>query len=245
MLTGSPASVLEARIQGNLPSLSPKLKQVATYCLQHARHLHLCRIQDVAQRCETQPVTVVRLAKRYGFRGFLDFKMAFLTDAGRAPTSAPEPPPVQEAEEHGDAYSRAVHLLQQARTVWMHAAPQTAQIAHCYADMLRVAGLTVQWMHTPMDSPANPWAARECDVLLSVALLSDPGSDFNPVGMAQRIGIPWVAITDGLGGCGYGAAAAQVCIAHLGQGLHGIPAGLALARAVRDARPSAHGQTPS
>lgn len=72
---------LEQQLAADLLALSPKLQQVAQYCLQHARTLHLCRILDVAEYCDTQPVTVVRLAKRYGFRGFLDFKMAFLAQA--------------------------------------------------------------------------------------------------------------------------------------------------------------------
>ncbi len=217
MLTASPATALEARITRNLPTLSPKLKQVATYCLQHARHLHLCRIQEVAQCCETQPVTVVRLAKRYGFRGFLDFKMAFL--AGAEPGEA-----IPHAPESTDGFYRSAQLLAQAHTVWLHAAPATARVAQCYADMLRVAGLRVQWR------PPHPWYPGACDVLLCVALGAEDRGD--AVAIAQAIGIPAVMVTDVRDTGTPEAADAYVCVAHLGQGLNGIPAGLALAHAV-------------
>ena len=246
MLNGSPVASLEARMTGNLPSLSPKLKQVAAYCLQHARHLHLCRIQDIAQHCDTQPVTVVRLAKRYGFRGFLDFKMAFLADAGQSASTTPALSLGLETDWHVDMnHHRAVHLLQRAHTVWVHAVQETAQIAHCYADMLRVAGLTVQWMCLPMEAQPNRWEGMEHDVLLSLSLMSDAGGDFDAVCMAQRLGIPVIAVTDDLNGCTSSAADAHVCVANLAQGLHGISAGLALAQAVHDARLSTQRHVPS
>lgn len=205
------ATALEARITRNLPSLSPKLQQVAHYCLQHARHLHLCRIQDVAQRCETQPVTVVRLAKRYGFRGFLDFKMAFLTEAGAPP---------QVDDDTVNALGLAAHLLAQARTVWLQASPATAQVAQCYADMLRVAGLQVQWRRPP------PWQPEPGDVLLWVALAAES--------TAAPQGMPVVRISDAPDASPLHHA--HLCTPPLGQGLQGIPAGLALAQAVHSAR---------
>jgi len=221
MLNGSPTSALEARITRNLPTLSPKLKQVATYCLQHARHLHLCRIQDVALRCETQPVTVVRVAKRYGFRGFLDFKMAFLAEAERCAPSV--------TTHSHFAPHRAVQLLVQARTVWVQATPETTHVAHCYAHMLRLAGLAVQWLHP------SPGEASEHDVLLSLSLAYDEASGTDAVRVAQRTGIPLVAITDGLEGFFSSTAGVHVSVAHLGDGLHGISAGMVLAYAVQDA----------
>nr|WP_315243757.1 hypothetical protein [uncultured Albidiferax sp.] len=205
------ATALEARITRNLPSLSPKLQQVAHYCLQHARQLHLCRIQEVAQHCETQPVTVVRLAKRYGFRGFLDFKMAFLTEAGAPP---------QVDGDTVNALGLAAHLLAQARTVWLQASPATTQVAQCYADMLRVAGLQVQWR------PPTPWQPEPGDVLLWVALVSDRATA--PQGM------PVVRISDAPDASPLHHA--HLCTPPLGQGLQGIPAGLALAQAVHKTR---------
>jgi hypothetical protein len=82
-------------LQRALPSLSPKLGGVARFCIQHAATLHRYRIQDVADACDTMPVSVVRLAQRFGLKGFQELKLAFL--------DPPEPP------------SDAVQALQEPR----------------------------------------------------------------------------------------------------------------------------------
>lgn len=74
------ARELICRIRAETSSLSRQFKMIATYVLQHSDCIYLERIQDVAGRCGTQPSTVVRFAKRFGFSGFHDFKMAFLND---------------------------------------------------------------------------------------------------------------------------------------------------------------------
>jgi hypothetical protein len=89
---------------------------------------------------------------------------------------------------------------------------------------LRVAGLRVQW------SPPHPWQPGTRDVLLCVTLVAEDGGDAGAI--AQAIGIPVIVITDVPGPRAPKTADAYVCVAHLGLGLHGIPAGLALAHAV-------------
>ncbi len=66
------------QLQHDLHNLSPKLRSVARFCIQHASTLHHCRIQDVAEACNTIPASVVRLAQRFGLRGFQEMKLAFL-----------------------------------------------------------------------------------------------------------------------------------------------------------------------
>lgn len=68
---------LMQRIRDEMPQLSRQLKAIARYVLQHADHLVLERIQDVAERCGTQPSAVVRFAKHFGFHGFQELKQAF------------------------------------------------------------------------------------------------------------------------------------------------------------------------
>ncbi|MEX8495236.1 MurR/RpiR family transcriptional regulator [Sphaerotilus sp.] len=65
-------------LQRDLPLLSPKLRSVAQFCLQHAATLHHYRIQEVAETCGTIPASVVRLAQRFGLKGFQEMKLAFL-----------------------------------------------------------------------------------------------------------------------------------------------------------------------
>lgn len=314
---------LEQQLAADLLALSPKLQQVAQYCLQHARHLHLCRIQDVADQCHTQPVTLVRLAKRYGFRGFLDFKMAFLahteddthdqeaahTAAGEAgpraayqATSAtsmataaapqrqvPRQPPRApdslgavlnhharanlaqhqqglsqlETDWSGESFCQAVTLLKRAQRVWLHHSPAAQAMAHCYADLLRAAGRTVLWIRPPGDAHEPPptqslpaystmlahgaTAAAATtkiprsaglspqDVLLTLSLACDGAGDFDAVCMAQRMGVPVLALSDQAHGFLAQSADAHLCVVELGMGLRGLSAGLLLAQAIRAA----------
>ncbi len=66
------------KLQQDVPRLSPKMAGVAQYCIDFHESVHMQRISHVAERSRTQPSTVVRFAKRYGYHGFNDFKFAFL-----------------------------------------------------------------------------------------------------------------------------------------------------------------------
>lgn len=77
-------------LQRALPTLSPKLGGVARFCIQHAATLHHYRIQDVADACDTMPVSVVRLAQRFGLKGFQELKLAFI-DRVEAPEPLEQP----------------------------------------------------------------------------------------------------------------------------------------------------------
>lgn len=74
-------AALMARIHQDLPRLSPKMRKVGENLLGHSGTLHLQRIKPLAQQAGTTPTTIVRLAKRYGFVGFHDLKLAFLPAA--------------------------------------------------------------------------------------------------------------------------------------------------------------------
>ncbi|MEY8690072.1 MAG: MurR/RpiR family transcriptional regulator [Leptothrix sp. (in: b-proteobacteria)] len=84
--SATPASRLLHEMRSELPNLSPKLGHVARYCIDHAATLHHHRIQDVARACGTIPASVVRLAQRFGLRGFQELKFAMVERAGRVPS---------------------------------------------------------------------------------------------------------------------------------------------------------------
>lgn len=255
---------LEQQLAADLLALSPKLQQVARYCLEHARSLHLCRILDVAAHCNTQPVTVVRLAKRYGFRGFLDFKMAFLAHAQEA-----RPVSLDVALTHhtstalaqwqqdlaqlehdwsGAPFSRAVALLQRAPTVWIHHSPNALSIAHCYAALLRAAGCQVRWLEasgtcpvghdgqTPNAARASGWSKH--DVLLTLSLACAGEGNPEAVCMAQHMGLPVVALSDQPRDFRADALGVHLYVAELGLGLRGLSAGLLLVRALEGRDPA-------
>jgi Helix-turn-helix domain, rpiR family len=98
---------LVKQLEQALPRLSPKLREVARFCLVHRAQIHRARIQDVATRCNTVPASVVRLAKQLGHEGFHSFKFAFM-DAVPGPGGALRPDDVQ-----AQASSAARHWLSQ------------------------------------------------------------------------------------------------------------------------------------
>lgn len=84
---GQQESTLNERNQGqvllneifeDLRRLSPKMRKIADFCLRNVHSLHRIRILELADQTDNFPSTVVRFAKRYGYVGFLDFKLAFL-----------------------------------------------------------------------------------------------------------------------------------------------------------------------
>lgn len=60
--------------------LSPKMRILADFCLRNVHVLHRMRILELANQTDNMPSTVVRFAKRYGYVGFHDFKLAFLQE---------------------------------------------------------------------------------------------------------------------------------------------------------------------
>jgi DNA-binding MurR/RpiR family transcriptional regulator len=68
---------LRARIVARYDSLSPRLKQVAAYALEHPNDLGLETLAVIARRCKVQPSTIVRFAKTFGYDGASDMQKLF------------------------------------------------------------------------------------------------------------------------------------------------------------------------
>lgn len=68
---------LRAEIVRRYESLSPRLKLVAQYVLDHPNEMGLQTLAVIAKRCHVQPSTVVRFAKAMGYRGASDMQRLF------------------------------------------------------------------------------------------------------------------------------------------------------------------------
>lgn len=68
---------LRARIVQRYDTLSPRLKQVAAYALEHPNDLGLETLSVIAQRCKVQPSTIVRFAKSFGYAGASEMQKLF------------------------------------------------------------------------------------------------------------------------------------------------------------------------
>jgi DNA-binding MurR/RpiR family transcriptional regulator len=68
---------LRARIVQRYDSLSPRLKQVAAYTLEHPNDIGLETLAVIARRCKVQPSTIVRFAKTFGYAGASEMQKLF------------------------------------------------------------------------------------------------------------------------------------------------------------------------
>jgi DNA-binding MurR/RpiR family transcriptional regulator len=68
---------LRTRIVQRYETLSPRLKQVAAYALEHPNDIGLETLAVIARRCKVQPSTIVRFAKTFGYDGASDMQKLF------------------------------------------------------------------------------------------------------------------------------------------------------------------------
>jgi DNA-binding MurR/RpiR family transcriptional regulator len=68
---------LRARIVQRYEGLSPRLKQVAAYALEHPNDIGLETLAVIAKRCKVQPSTIVRFAKTFGYDGASEMQKLF------------------------------------------------------------------------------------------------------------------------------------------------------------------------
>lgn len=68
---------LRAEIVRRYEGLSPRLKQVAAFVLEHPNDVGLQTLAVIASRCQVQPSTVVRFAKAFGYGGASQMQKLF------------------------------------------------------------------------------------------------------------------------------------------------------------------------
>jgi len=68
---------LRAEIVRRYDGLSPRLKQVAQFALDHPSDMGLQTLAVIANRCKVQPSTVVRFAKAFGYDGASNMQRLF------------------------------------------------------------------------------------------------------------------------------------------------------------------------
>ncbi|MDA0680986.1 MAG: MurR/RpiR family transcriptional regulator [Proteobacteria bacterium] len=79
-MTQTPPDNLETlrkEIANRYQTLSPRLKQVASYVIDNPNDIGLETLSVIASRCNVQPSTIVRFAKAFGYRGASDMQRLF------------------------------------------------------------------------------------------------------------------------------------------------------------------------
>lgn len=71
-----PAHVLE-RLTRTLPSLTPELQKTAAYVLENPNEIGVSSIREIALKAKVKPNSLVRMARRAGFKGYENFRKPF------------------------------------------------------------------------------------------------------------------------------------------------------------------------
>ena len=70
---------LRAAIRARYETLSNRLRQIASYALDHPTDMAMATIAVIAARAEVQPSALIRFAKSFGYTGFSQMQRAFRT----------------------------------------------------------------------------------------------------------------------------------------------------------------------
>src|SRR5918994_172500 len=108
MVNRQNVEALRARIVQRYEGLSPRLKQVAAYTLEHPNDIGLETLAVIAKRCKVQPSTIVRFAKTFGYDGASEMQKLFRDELlSLAPSPSYADRIRQFNERAGDAASQA------------------------------------------------------------------------------------------------------------------------------------------
>ena len=103
---------LRAEIVRRYDDLSPRLKQVAKYVLEHPNDVALQTLAVIANRCKVQPSTIVRFAKTFGYAGASDVQKLFRDEIlNLAPSSSYSERIRQYSERSGSQARQSPHDL--------------------------------------------------------------------------------------------------------------------------------------
>lgn len=198
---------LIARIRQDLPRLSPKMRNVAELLLNQSSSLHQQRIKTLALQAHTIPATIVRLAKRYGFIGFHDLKLAFLPNAEAA---SPETNAALAVLDRWTLHMHAIramveHATFQQVVLTLHTAPQIevcpAQPCDLAVASYLASRLAALKTRTALTGPEQLASLMACAAAQSVVLEVCLGEHANrPRALPQRCGntkLRWISMQTG------------------------------------------------
>lgn len=97
---------LRSAITSRYEALSPRLKQVASFVLDHPNDIALETLAVNAKRCEVQPSTIVRFAKVFGYNGATDMQRLFRDEILASAPSPSYSERIRQFQERSDSVDR-------------------------------------------------------------------------------------------------------------------------------------------
>jgi RpiR family transcriptional regulator, carbohydrate utilization regulator len=210
-LTEQPARSVVPRIQAALPSLVPSDARVARLILDSPDAVIYQSVTEFAAAADVSTATVIRCAKKLGFKGFHDLKLTLAQDLAAFRHFSGEPKEasvlervtaagaqsVRDASALVDplAFEAAVDALGRARRVLFVGVGTSAPLAQDAAYRFRAIGLDT---HAPADAHVQHVSARLLeagDVCLAVSHTGSTRETLAAIGAAKTAGATTVLIT--------------------------------------------------
>lgn len=215
-------SLLEARIHGLLPALSPAQVRVATEVLRDPVAVSSSTIGELAARCGTSLPSVTRFCLALGLSGYAELRLALAAESGRSSSSWEQGTGAAEvgpddgldhvlrtllqadaraledtvAELDVDALGKAVHAISDARRIDLYAVGGSACVAEDLRLRLhRIGRGANSWsdVHNALTSAALLGAG---DVAVGISHSGETLEVLEPLRRAGRQGALTVAITN-------------------------------------------------
>ncbi|MEM9516942.1 MAG: MurR/RpiR family transcriptional regulator [Actinomycetota bacterium] len=207
---------VKPRVLSALSTLPAAERRVADAVLDEPDAIHRSSIGQVGDMANTSPPTVVRFARRLGYRGFTDLKMALAADRGRAaqfgrpPTQSLERAPLDQAVADDVAaldamatcvtpqsFEQAAAALSAAPQVFFVGAGSSAALAELAVFRFLALGLDARTHRDPLQFDLELERAPEGSTLLAIshtgatrttlhAVRSAHARDFTTIGISSH-----------------------------------------------------------
>ena len=206
-----------------IPELSPRLKAVAKYIVDHPSDFGLDPIRETARKCEVSTYTLVRMAERMGFEGYDEMREPFRHALVSTTAFVEHPDWIDSLREQGDLgrlqaeaatntmaivqrslehqtpeqMERVADMLLGARNVYLTAVRASYAMAYYFHYVGRMALPSLQLIPRHMNSPIDELNyADEGDVMIAISFTPYSRETIDACKFARKKGVKLIMISD-------------------------------------------------
>ncbi|MCF2872977.1 MurR/RpiR family transcriptional regulator [Octadecabacter sp. G9-8] len=210
-------------LKTELPNLSPRLRVVAKYIVDHAADFGLDPIRQTAKKCGVSTYTLVRMAKVLGFAGFDELREPFRHALVFSSDMVDRPGWIEDLRNSGesgqvqaeaaantiavvrssllrqspDQMARVVGMMLGARNVYLTAVRASYGIAYYFHYVGRMALPSLQLIPRHMSSAIDELnQAGPDDVLIAITFTPYSRETIEACKFAQKRGVKLIMVTD-------------------------------------------------
>ena len=212
-----------SKLKAVLPELSPRLRTVAKYIVDHPSDFGLDPIRETARKCGVSTYTLVRMAERVGFESYDDLREPFRHALVSASATIDRPEWIENMRETGDIgqvqadasmntmaiverslerqtpeqMARVAQMLLEADNVYLTAVRASYAMAYYFHYVGRMALPSLQLIPRHMNSAIDELNyASDCDVMIAVSFTPYSRETIEACKFALEKGVKLIMISD-------------------------------------------------